>query len=128
MAEKKEIEGICHIFTSFNNTIVHITDMAGKTISRISGGMVTKHDRLKANPTVAMFVAQRAGDLAKDAGITELYVKIKAKTRSPAPGPGAHAAVKALSKQGFKIISIVDVTKVPRGGPKPQGGKRGRRV
>ena len=125
---KKEIEGIVHIYTSFNNTIVHITDLSGKTISRISGGMVTKHDRLKANPTVAMFVANRAGEIARDAGITGLYVKIKAKTGSPAPGPGAHAAIRALSKQGFKIISIVEVTKVPRGGPKVKGGRRGRRV
>lgn len=125
---KKEREGICHIFTSFNNTMVHITDLSGKTISRISGGMVTKHDRLKANPTVAMFVAKRAGEVAKDAGIGSLYVKVKAKTGNPAPGPGAHAAIKSLSKAGFKIISIVDVTKVPRGGPKPGGGRRGRRV
>lgn len=126
--KRKEVEGIAHIFTSFNNTIMHITDLSGKTISRISGGMVTKHDRLKANPTVAMFVANRAGEQAKDAGITSLYVRIKAKTGSTSPGPGAHAAIRALSKQGFKIISIVDVTKTPRGGPKVKGGRRGRRV
>lgn len=126
--DKKEIEGIAHIFTSFNNTIVHITDLSGKTISRVSGGMVTKHDRLKANPTVAMFVANRAGEVARDVGITSLYVRVRAKTGSPAPGPGAHAAIRALSKQGFKIISIVDVTKIPRGGPKVKGGRRGRRV
>jgi len=128
MVDKKEIEGIAHIYTSFNNTIIHITDLSGKTISRASGGMVTKQDRLKANPTVAMFAAKRAAEIAKDAGVTGLYVKIKAQTGSQAPGPGAHAAVKALSKEGFKIISIVDVTKVARGGPKAQGGKRGRRV
>ena len=124
--KKKERAGIAHIFTSFNNTIVHITHLSGKTISRVSGGMVTKHDRLKANPTVAMFVAKRAAEEARDAGITSLYVRIKAKTGNPAPGPGAHAAIKSLSKEGFKIISIVDVTRVPRGGPKPKGGKRGR--
>ena len=127
MAEK-EIIGVAHIYTSFNNTIVHITDLAGKTISRVSGGMVTKHSRLKANPTVAMFAAKRAAEIARDAGVTGLYVKIKAQTGSQAPGPGAHAAVKSLSKQGMKIISIVDVTKVARGGPKLKGGKRGRRV
>jgi len=126
MAEERE--GIAHIYTSFNNTIIHITDLSGKTISRVSGGMVTKHDRLKANPTVAMFSAKRAAEIAKDAGITSLYVKIRAKTGSPGPGPGAHAAVKSLQKEGFKIISIIDVTKMARGGPKPKGGKRGRRV
>lgn len=126
--KSKEIEGIAYIFTSFNNTIVHITDLSGKTISRVSGGMITKHDRLKANPTVAMFVANKAAEAARDAGITSLYIRIKAKTRSPAPGPGAHAVIKALSKRGFKVISIIDTTKVPRGGPKVSGGRRGRRV
>ena len=125
---RKERIGIAHIYTSFNNTILHITDMTGNTISRISGGMTTKHNRLKANPTVAMFVAKRAAEQARDAGITSLYVRIKAKTGSPAPGPGAHAAVKSLSREGMKIISIADTTAVPRGGPKKKGGKRGRRV
>ncbi|MEM4230869.1 MAG: 30S ribosomal protein S11, partial [Candidatus Pacearchaeota archaeon] len=63
--EKKDITGIAHIFTSGNNTIVHITDLAGRTISRVSGGQVTKHDRLKANPTIAMFVAKKAAEQAK---------------------------------------------------------------
>lgn len=124
---KKNIIGIAHIYTSFNNTILHITDMAGNTIARVSGGMMTKHDRLKANPTVAMFTAKRAAEQAKEVGMSSLYVKIKAKTGNPAPGPGAHAIVKSLSREGFKIISIADTTKVARGGPKRKGGRRGRR-
>jgi small subunit ribosomal protein S11 len=130
--EKKKISkeriGIAHIYTSFNNTILHITDMAGNTISRVSGGMVTKHDRLKANPTIAMFVAKQAAEKAKEQGLNALYVRIKAKTDSTAPGPGAHAAVKSLSREGFRIISIADTTRVARGGPKKKGGRRGRRV
>ena len=126
--EEKDNAGIAYIYTSFNNTIVHITDLTGSTISRVSGGQVTKHDRLKANPTIAMFVAKKAAEGAKDAGITSLYVRIKAQTGSTAPGPGAHAAVKSLGKEGLKIISIVDTTKVARGGPKVKGGRRGRRV
>jgi small subunit ribosomal protein S11 len=125
---KKERIGIAYIYTSFNNTILHITDMAGNTISRVTGGMTTKHDRLKANPTIAMFVAKQAAEKAKDQGITSLYVRIKAKTGSPAPGPGAHAAVKSLSREGLRIISISDTTKTPRGGPKEPHGRRGRRV
>ena len=124
----KEIEGVAYIYTSFNNTMVHITDLSGQTIARVTGGQVTKHDRLKANPTVAMFVAKKAAEQAKDMGITSLYVRIRAKTDSPAPGPGAHAAVKSMTKEGMRIISIIDTTKVPRGGPKKKGGKRGRRV
>ena len=126
--EDKENTGIAYIYTSFNNTIVHITDLIGNTISRVSGGQVTKHDRLKANPTIAMFVAKKAAETAKDAGINSLYVRIKAQTGNTSPGPGAHSAVKSLSKEGMKIISIVDTTKIPRGGPKAKGGRRGRRV
>ena len=127
MSEKQDITGIAYIFTSFNNTIIHITDLSGNTISRISGGQVTKHDRLKANPTVAMFVAKRAAEIAKEAGISGLYVRIRAQTGNPAPGPGANAIIKSLSREGFKIINILDTTRFPRGGPKKKGGRRGRR-
>ncbi len=125
---KEERTGIAYIYATYNNTIVHLTDLAGNTLSRVSGGMVTKHSRLKANPTTAMFVAKRAAERARDVGLTSLYVRVKAKTNAPGMGPGGHEAVKTLGKEGFKIISISDVTKVPRGGPKKKGGKRGRRV
>jgi ribosomal protein S11 len=123
----KESEAIINIYTSFNNTIVHVTDMAGRTISKVTGGMVTKHDRLKANPTIAMFIAKRISEEIKDLGIKSLYVRIRAKTRNPAPGPGANAIVKSLSREGFKILNILDTTRIPRGGPKKKGGRRGRR-
>ena len=120
--------GILHIFTSFNNTIVHLTDLSGHTIARISGGMITKQDRLKANPTVAMFIAKKISEAANEINMKDLYVRIRAKTGQDTPGPGAHAVIKSLGRDGFKIISISDVTRVPRGGPKIKGGKRGRRV
>ena len=127
--EKKEIlAGIAYVFGSYNNTFVHITDLAGNTISRVSGGMVTKHSRLKANPTTAMFVAKQAAEMAKDVGINTLYIRTRGKTGSTGMGPGAHAAVKTLGKEGFKIFGVVDTTRVPRGGPKKKGGRRGRRV
>jgi small subunit ribosomal protein S11 len=127
--EKAELTpGIAYVFGSYNNTIVHITDLSGATITRISGGMVTKHSRLKANPTTAMFVAKRASEFARDAGINALYVRTRGKTNSPGIGPGAHAAVKTLGKEGFKILGVLDTHRVPRGGPKKKGGKRGRRV
>ena len=102
--------------------------MSGKTITKVTGGMVTKHDRLKANPTIAMFIAKKITENIKDLGIKELYIRIRAKTRNPAPGPGANAIVKSLSREGFKITNILDITRVPRGGPKKKGGRRGRRV
>lgn len=125
--KKKEVEAIVNIYASFNNTLVHVTDMSGKTISKVSGGMVTKHNRLKANPTIAMFIAKRITEEIKDLGVKSLYVRIRAKTRNPAPGPGAHTIIKSLSRSGFKILNILDTTRVPRGGPKKKGGRRGRR-
>ena len=125
--EKKEIEAVVNIYTSFNNTIVHVTDMSGRTISKVTGGMVTKHGRLKANPTIAMFIAKRITENIKDLGIKSLYARIRTKTGNPAPGPGAHAIIKSLSRSGFRILNILDTTRIPRGGPKKKGGRRGRR-
>jgi ribosomal protein S11 len=123
----KNVEAVVNIYTSFNNTLVHVTDMSGRTLAKVTGGMVTKQGRLKANPTVAMFIAKRISETIKELGINELYVKIRAKTRNPAPGPGANAIIKSLSREGFKIINILDTTRFPRGGPKKKGGRRGRR-
>ena len=133
MAEKKQlkernIEAVVNIYTSFNNTLVHVTDMAGRTIAKVTGGVITKHDRLKANPTIAMFISKRITENIKDLGIKSLYVRIRAKTRNPSPGPGAHAVIKSLSRDGFKILNILDTTRIPRGGPKKKGGRRGGRV
>ncbi|HTY44038.1 MAG TPA: 30S ribosomal protein S11 [Patescibacteria group bacterium] len=125
--KEKELEAIINIYTSFNNTLVHVTDMSGRTLAKVTGGMVTKHGRLKANPTVAMFIAKRITESIKDLGIKSLYVRVRAKTRNPAPGPGAHAIIKSLSREGFKVINILDTTRFPRGGPKKKGGRRGRR-
>ncbi len=125
---KEERFAILNIYTTFNNTIINLTDMAGNTLAKFSGGMSTKQSRLKANPTIAMFVAQRISEEAKDNGITGFYVKIRAETGQANPGPGAHSAIKALTRAGFKIVSIIDTTKMPRGGPKVKGGRRGRRV
>lgn len=126
--EKEDRIGILNIYTTFNNTLMNLTDMAGNTIARFSGGESTKQSRLKANPTIAMFVAQKIAEEARDNGITGFYVKIRAETGENNPGPGAHTAIKSLTRAGFKIISIMDTTKMPRGGPKKQGGRRGRRV
>ncbi len=125
---KEERIGILHIYTTFNNTIMNLTDISGKGIAKYSGGQSTKQDRLKANPTIAMFIAQKIAEEAKDNGITGFYVKVRAETGQNNPGPGVHAAIKSLTRAGFKIISIMDVTRIPRGGPKGPHGRRGRRV
>ena len=128
--ERKEkiIPGIAYIYSTFNNTIVHITDMSGTTLAQVSGGKVTKHSRLKATPTVAMFVAKRAAEQAKEFGINALFIRVNSKAGSTSPGPGANAAVKSIAREGLKILNILDTIAMPRGGPKPPYGKRGRRV
>ncbi|HPD81667.1 MAG TPA: 30S ribosomal protein S11 [Candidatus Pacearchaeota archaeon] len=122
------MEAVLNIYASFNNTIAHVTDASGRTIAKVSGGMVTKHSRLKANPTIAMFIAKRISETMKDRGIKSLYVKIRAQTGNTSPGSGANAIIKSLSRDGFKILNILDNTRIPRGGPKKKGGRRGRRV
>jgi len=126
--KKKEYTGMLYLYSSFNNTIAHVTDMSGETISRYTGGMLTKQDRLKANPTTGMFIAKKLAEDLNELGIKNLYVKMRGKTGGTGVGPGAHMVVKTLSKDGFRVISMNDVTKVPRGGPKKKGGRRGRRV
>lgn len=126
--EKKERIGILHIYTTKNNTSLMVTDMAGNTIAKSTGGQSTKQNRLKSSPTVAMFSAKKIGEEVRESGITSLYVRVKAETGSTSPGSASHAVVKSLSRDGFKILSIVDMTKHARGGPKKKGGRRGRRV
>lgn len=124
--------GICHILASYNNTIIHITDATGtETISIASGGQVVKQDRLESSPTAAMNAAKKAGEIAKEAGITTLQVKIRAPgghNGPSSPGPGAQPAIRTLSRMGFKIGIIEDVTPHPHDGCRKKGGRRGRRV
>jgi small subunit ribosomal protein S11 len=128
MAKTEDNTGILNVYASFNNTIATVTDLAGNTIGRTSGGQITKHDRMRANPTIAMFIAKRVQEFCKDYRIKTLYVRMKGKTGATGVGPGAHAIVRTLTKEGFKIISMADVTPIPRGGPKKPHGRRGRRV
>lgn len=124
--------GIAHIYSSYNNTIIHITDITGsETISKASGGMVVKADRLESSPTAAMIAAKKAAEAAIEKGIKGIHVKIKAPGghNGPTnPGPGAQAAIRALSRVGLRIGIIEDVTPIPHDTCRKKGGRRGRRV
>jgi small subunit ribosomal protein S11 len=130
--ERKTRWGIAHIYSSYNNTIIHITDITGsESIARVSGGMMVKADRLEGSPTAAMMAAKKAAEIAMEKGITAINVKIKAPgghNGPNTPGPGAQAAVRALSRMGLRIGIIEDVTPIPHDGCRKKGGKRGRRV
>ena len=123
--------GIAYIYSSLNNTIVHITDLTGcETIAITSGGMVTDRDMLKGKPFTAMRAAQRAADKAKALGIEALHIKIRAPghNKSKIPGQGAQPAVRSLARAGFRIMSIEEVTPLPHDHCRKKGGRRGRRV
>ncbi len=123
--------GIAHIYSSKNNTIIHITDITGaETIARISGGVVTKNDREKGNPFPALIAAKRVAEEAKNKGITKLNVKVRAPGghKSKNPSKGAQPAIRALVRSGFRIGDIEDVTPLPHDSTRKKGGRRGRRL
>jgi len=124
--------GVAHIYASYNNTIIHLTDItSSETLSMSSGGQVVKSDRMESSPTVAMAAAKKAAEIAIEKGITGIHVKIKAPGGHNGPnnpGPGAQAAIRALSRMGLRIGIIEDVTPIPHGGCRKKGGRRGRRV
>lgn len=131
MSRKTEKWGVVHIYSSYNNTIIHVTDISGaETISRTSGGMFVKADRLESSPYAAMRAASAAASTARNKGITAIHIKVRAPGGSSArtPGPGAQAAIRALARAGFRIGRIEEVTPVPHDGTRRKGGRRGRRV
>jgi len=131
VSKKAERWSVVHVYSSYNNTVIHFTDMSGaETISRSSGGMQVKADRLESSAYAAMRAAAHAASIARDKGITAIHIKVRAPGGSDArtPGPGAQAAIRALARAGFRIGRIEEVTPVPHNGTRRKGGRRGRRV
>ena len=127
----KERVGIAYIYSSMNNTIVHITDISGgETLAIASGGMATDRDMMKGKPFTAMKISQKVVDKAKQFGITALHIKVRAPggIKSRIPGQGAQPAIRALARSGMRILSIEDVTPISHDGCRKKGGRRGRRV
>ncbi|MCL4342760.1 MAG: 30S ribosomal protein S11 [Candidatus Thermoplasmatota archaeon] len=123
--------GVAHIFASQNNTIILVTDSTGaETLAKASGGMVVKNDRDESSPYAAMKAADLVSESLKEKEITDLIIRVRAPggNKSRIPGPGAQSAIRALSRAGFKILRIEEVTPNPHDGTKKKGGKRGRRV
>ncbi len=123
--------GIAHIFSSYNDTIIHITDISGaETFSRKSGGMFVKADRNESSPYAAMKAANAAAQESQAKGIYQLYVRYRAPGghKNRTPGPGTQAALRALKRSGMRIIRLEDVTPLPHNGCRRKGGRRGRRM
>lgn len=129
--ETKEKWGIAHIFSSYNNTIIHITDLTGaETVAISSGGQHVTADRYESSPFAAMKASNAVVSAAQSKGFTALHIKVRAVggTGSRVPGPGAQSAIRALARGGFKIGRIDDCTPIPHDTTRKKGGKRGRRV
>ncbi|MCS5550074.1 MAG: 30S ribosomal protein S11 [Gammaproteobacteria bacterium] len=116
--KRNVLDGIAHIYASFNNTIITITDREGNTLSwATSGGSGFRGSR-KSTPFAAQIASQKAGEAAKEFGLENLEVFIKG------PGPGRESAVRALNTVGFKITNITDVTPIPHNGCRPPKRRR----
>ncbi len=131
MAAPDEKWGIAHIYASFNNTVITVTDLSGaETVTKSSGGMVVKQARNESSPYAAMQMAINVAQQAREKGIVGLHVRVRAPGRGKqrSPGPGAQAAIRALARAGMRIGRIEDVTPVPHDCIRAKGGRRGRRV
>ena len=125
------IFAVCHIYATFNDTFIHVTDPSGReTYSRVTGGMMVKADREESSPYAAMLAAVEVCNRLKKLGINALHVKIRGKggSESRTPGPGAQSALRALARNDMKIGRIEDVTPIPTDGTRRSGGRRGRRL
>ena len=124
VARKKKIKraytkGIAHIHSTFNNTIVTITDEAGNAIAWSSAGALGFKGAKKSTPFAAQLAAQAAAKTAFDQGLRQVDVEVKG------PGAGRESAVRALASVGLQVLSIEDTTPIPHNGCRPPKRPRG---
>jgi len=119
--------GIAHVYASFNNTLITVTDQTGaETITKSSGGAVVNQNRDEASPYAAMQMAEGIAEEVQAAGIAGLHVRVRGPggNQQQNPGPGAQATIRALARAGIEIGRIEDVTPIPHDGtraPKSSG-------
>ncbi|HEY8396035.1 MAG TPA: 30S ribosomal protein S11 [Bacilli bacterium] len=111
--------GVAHIHSTFNNTIVTITDPAGNTIAWSSAGALGFKGSKKSTPFAAGMASEAAAKAALDSGMVKVEVSVKG------PGPGREAAIRSLQVAGLEITSIKDVTPIPHNGCRPPKRPRG---
>ena len=117
--ERKNISyGVAHIYSTFNNTIVSVTDKGGNVLAWASGGNVGFKGTRKSTPFAAQIAAQQVAKAVQEHGVQEIDVVVKG------PGPGRESSVRALAALGIRITSISDVTPVPHNGCRPQKRRR----
>ncbi len=117
--QRKNIEsGIAHIHSTFNNTIVMISDTHGNAVSWSSAGALGFKGSRKATPFAAQMAAEAAAKTAMENGMKTIEVSVKG------PGSGRESAVRALQAEGLEVTAIRDVTPIPHNGARPPKRRR----
>jgi small subunit ribosomal protein S11 len=117
--EKKNISyGVAHIYSTFNNTIMCISDRGGNVLSWASGGNVGFKGTRKSTPFAAQIAAQQVAKGAQEAGVQEIDVIVKG------PGPGRESAIRSLQAAGLQVNQIKDTTPIPHNGCRPPKRRR----
>ena len=111
--------GIVHIKSSFNNTIIAITDQGGNVLAWASAGNVGFKGSRKSTPYAAQMAAEQAARRAMEHGVRKVDVQVKG------PGSGRDAAVRSIQQTGIEVVSIKDVTPIPHNGCRPPKRRRG---
>ena len=117
--KKNVVHGQAHIKSTFNNTIVTITDLQGNTLSWASAGNVGFKGSRKSTPFAAQLAAEKAGRAAMEHGLKRAEVQVKG------PGSGRDTAVRSIQQTGIEVTSIKDVTPVPHNGCRQPKRRRG---
>ncbi|HEY0222265.1 30S ribosomal protein S11 [Lactovum miscens] len=116
---KKNVEsGVAHIHSTFNNTIVMITDTVGNALAWSSAGALGFKGSKKSTPFAAQMASEAAAKAAQEQGLKTVAVAVKG------PGPGRESAIRALAAAGLNVTSISDVTPVPHNGARPPKRRR----
>ncbi|MDD2400762.1 MAG: 30S ribosomal protein S11 [Clostridia bacterium] len=117
--ERKNVEqGIAHIQSTFNNTVIMITDVAGNAISWATAGQLGFKGSRKSTPFAAQVAAEQAAKAAMEHGMREVEVFVKG------PGSGRESAIRALQATGIEVSAIKDVTPIPHNGCRPPKRRR----
>ena len=116
--KRKDINGIVHVISSFNNTIITITDEQGNTLAWSSAGSKGFKGSRKSTPFAAQVAAEDVGNKAKEFGLKNLKVEVSG------PGSGRESALRSLQSIGYNITSIKDVTPIPHNGCRPRKRRR----
>ena len=117
-ARRNVSRGICHIKSTFNNTIVSITDPVGNVIAWSSAGSIGFKGSRKGTPFAAQLAAENAAKKAMDLGMRTVQVHVKG------PGAGRESALRSLQAAGFNVTLIRDVTPIPHNGCRPPKRRR----